>query len=223
MLDADQRKIFSKNLNNLIAENGKTQKEIADAIHVSPQTFNTWCKGIALPRMGKVQALADYFYIKKSDLLEEHDDSPADSLPFPKSVMDKFGFKPVKTIRLPLLDYVACGEPRFMNEDYETYVEADADIKADYCLKAKGDSMIDAHIFPGSILFIRKCDMVDFGDIAVVAIGDEATLKRVYYYREENLLKLVPENPMYKPLVYSGAELDRVRILGKVVRVQFTP
>lgn len=72
MTDENQKKIFSKNLSNYLNIYGKTQKEVADAIHVSPQTFNTWCQGIALPRMGKVQLLADYFHINKSDLIEEH-------------------------------------------------------------------------------------------------------------------------------------------------------
>ena len=67
-----QKKIFSRNLLRYLSLNNKSQKEVADAIGVSPQTFNTWCQGIALPRMGKVQLLADYFHIIKSDLLEEH-------------------------------------------------------------------------------------------------------------------------------------------------------
>ena len=67
-----QKKIFSRNLLRYLSLNNKSQKEVADAIGVSPQTFNTWCQGIALPRMGKVQLLADYFHISKSDLLEEH-------------------------------------------------------------------------------------------------------------------------------------------------------
>lgn len=72
MSDDKQKIIFSKNLNFYIDAHKKTQLEIAKAIGVSPQTFNTWCKGIAIPRMGKVQALADYFHINKSDLIEEH-------------------------------------------------------------------------------------------------------------------------------------------------------
>ena len=71
MSDDVQKKIFTKNLNSYIQASGKTQLEISKSIGVSPQTFNTWCKGIAIPRMGKVQALADYFRINKSDLLEE--------------------------------------------------------------------------------------------------------------------------------------------------------
>lgn len=71
MSEEKQKMIFTKNLNSYIEASGKTQLEIAKSIGVSPQTFNTWCKGIAIPRMGKVQALADYFHINKSDLIEE--------------------------------------------------------------------------------------------------------------------------------------------------------
>ena len=79
MTDNEQKKIFSKNLNKLLDEHNKTQKEVASAIEVSPQTFNTWCKGIALPRMGKVQMLADYFGILKSDLIENKNDEQSQS------------------------------------------------------------------------------------------------------------------------------------------------
>ncbi len=71
MADEEQKKIFAKNLNKYLSLLNKTQKEVADAIDVSPQTFNTWCQGIALPRMGKVQRLADYFGIGKTDLIDE--------------------------------------------------------------------------------------------------------------------------------------------------------
>ena len=78
MADEEQKRIFSKNLNKYLSLSHKSQKEVADAIGVSPQTFNTWCQGIALPRMGKVQLLADYFGIGKSDLIDEKEDSPID-------------------------------------------------------------------------------------------------------------------------------------------------
>ena len=71
MSDEEQKSVFSRNLNKYIYSCGKSQKEIADAIGVSPQTFNTWCQGIAIPRMGKVQLLSDYFGINKSDLIED--------------------------------------------------------------------------------------------------------------------------------------------------------
>lgn len=75
MTEVDQRKIFARNLNKYLEQYDKTQKEVADAIGVIPSTFNTWCLGIALPRMGKVQALADYFHINKSDLIEDKNDN----------------------------------------------------------------------------------------------------------------------------------------------------
>ena len=74
MSDEKQKKIFSKNLNYYLDKYGKSQKEVAKAIGVIPQTFNTWCTGQSIPRMGSVQALADYFGIGKSDLIEEKSD-----------------------------------------------------------------------------------------------------------------------------------------------------
>lgn len=78
MTEIEQRRVFARNLNKQLSQSGKTQKEVADAIGVLPSTFNTWCTGSALPRMGKVQLLADYFGIKKSDLIDDKNvDAPA--------------------------------------------------------------------------------------------------------------------------------------------------
>ena len=96
----------------------------------------------------------------------------------------------------------------------------DGEIDADFCLKAQGDSMTGARIYNGDIVFIRSQDSVDNGQIAAVIIGDEATLKRVYYYPEEGKLVLSPENPRYAPLVYVGEELNRIKILGRAVAFQ---
>lgn len=72
MSESEQRRIFQTNLNQLLRQHGKSQREVADAIGVSPQTFNTWCQGVALPRMGKIQMLADYFGVLKSQLVDEN-------------------------------------------------------------------------------------------------------------------------------------------------------
>lgn len=71
MSDELQKTIFSRNLNNLLNDRNKTQSEVASSIGVSPQTFNTWTQGIAIPRMGKIQLLADYFHVEKSALLDD--------------------------------------------------------------------------------------------------------------------------------------------------------
>ena len=128
---------------------------------------------------------------------------------------------PIETKKFPLLGNIACGKPIFADEQFEAYVEAGANIKADFCLRAKGDSMIRARIYDGDIVFIRKQSMVDNGEIAAVVIDDdEATLKRVNYYPEKNLLILKAENPDYEDLVYTGEQLDHIIILGKAVAFQ---
>jgi len=72
-----EKLIFQKNLLKYLHLNNKTQKEVADAIQVSPQTFNTWCQGIAIPRMAKIQLIANYFHINMADLIEEQSDDTA--------------------------------------------------------------------------------------------------------------------------------------------------
>lgn len=127
---------------------------------------------------------------------------------------------PISVQSLPLLGNISCGNPILADEHIELYVELTTKIKADFCLKAKGDSMINARIHDGDIVFIRKQDTVDNGEIAAVIIGDEATLKRVFYYPDEGKLVLQAENPKYEPFVYIGDELNTVKILGRAVAFQ---
>ena len=68
----NQKKIFSKNLKRLVNNSNLSQREIAISINVSPQTFNTWINGIAIPRMSSIQLLADFFKVEKADLIEEN-------------------------------------------------------------------------------------------------------------------------------------------------------
>ena len=127
---------------------------------------------------------------------------------------------PIQTKKFPLIGNIACGKPIFADEQFEAYIEAGANIKADFCLRAKGDSMIGARIYDGDIVFIRKQEMVEDGEIATVLIDDEATLKRVYYDQENNVIQLFAENPQYKTMRFVGEELNHIRILGKAVALQ---
>ena len=126
----------------------------------------------------------------------------------------------VEKKKFRMLGDIACGEPILANEEIELYVEASTTIRADFCLTAKGDSMIGARIYDGDIVFIRQQEMVEDGEIAAVLINNEATLKRVYYDRENGVLSLYAENPQFKTLRYSGEELENIRILGKAVAFQ---
>lgn len=125
------------------------------------------------------------------------------------------GVMPIKTKKFPLLGNVACGEPIFAEQHFESFVEAGVNLDADFCLKAQGDSMINARIFDGDVVFVRKQPDVENREIGVVLIGDEATIKRVYKYTDRIILQ--PENPTHQPLIYEGEKLNEIRILGKVV------
>lgn len=126
--------------------------------------------------------------------------------------------RPIAKKSLPVLGSVACGKPIYMAEEKEVYVDATTDIKADFILIAKGDSMTGARINDGDIVFIHQQPEVENGEIAVVAIDDEATLKRFYKYNDMVLLKA--ENPEYKDMVYTPEDHKDIRVLGKAVAFQ---
>lgn len=122
----------------------------------------------------------------------------------------------IKKIRM--LGSIACGVPIFCNEEYEYVIATGENANADFCLTARGDSMINARIADGDIVFIKQQSVVDDGEIAAVVIGDEATLKRVYKTPEG--IMLVAENPAYQPMYVSGDELNQTWILGKAIGFQ---
>ncbi|MGN0489432.1 MAG: S24 family peptidase [Ruminococcus sp.] len=117
--------------------------------------------------------------------------------------------------KVPILGDIACGQPILAVENIESYVNMPKNVKGTFALRCKGDSMINARIFDGDIVFIRQQPDVENGEIAAVLIGDEATLKRVYKYN--NRIELRPENPTHPIQNYEGKKLSEIRILGKAV------
>src|SRR5690606_32259887 len=125
----------------------------------------------------------------------------------------------LRTKRVPILGSVAAGEPILATEEYGDYVElGDDGIQVDFCLRVKGDSMRDARIMDGDLVFVRRQPTVQNGEIAVVLIDDEVTLKRVYITEQGIILK--PENPAYQPMFVSHDDFHQVRILGRAVAFQ---
>ncbi len=115
---------------------------------------------------------------------------------------------------LPLLGKIAAGQPLLATGDCEFFSPIN-DTRADFCLRVRGDSMVGAGIKDGDIVFIRKQESVDDGEIAAVLVEDEATLKRVYI--SDDAVTLISENPKYKPMVYTKKQCKNIRILGKAV------
>lgn len=117
--------------------------------------------------------------------------------------------------KIPLVGAIACGSPTLAEENIEEYVSIPKNLPGDFALTCKGDSMINARIYDGDIVYIRQQETVENGEIAAVLIDDAATLKRVRIY--EDRIVLEPANPMYDPLVFRGPERENIRILGKAV------
>lgn len=203
-------KVFASRLTYYLDRFGMSQRELADRLGVGTTSVSNWCCGNTSPRMDKVDAMCRIFGCRRSDLME----MPASNVP------EYDGIEPISTQRLPIMGAVACGDPVLMEEERDLYVDATTGVRADFVLRAKGDSMIGARIQDGDLVFVRAQESVENGQIAAVAIGDEATLKRVYFYPEQRLLILRAENPAFSELTYSGAELAQVRILGLAVAFQ---
>lgn len=202
---------FPDILKHLRKSENMNQLELANAIGVSRSTIGMYESGQREPDFETMEAIADYFNVSMDYLLGKSPDKLVDN------IFKYDNISPVRLKRFPMLGEIACGEPIYAAEDKESYVMADMDIHADFCLIAKGDSMINARICDGDIVFIREMPIVENGEIAAVIIDDEATLKRWYYYKEDNKLMLVADNPKYAPLVYMNEELNMIRCLGKAV------
>ena len=192
--------MLSKNIKKLRKERKMTLDELAAKIGTSKQTIHRYENGIIsnIPSE-KVEQLAIALGV-----------TPTELMGWSELIPNAVGIMPISVKKLPILGDIACGEPIYASEEHESFASVNDTLDADFCLRAHGDSMIGARIYDGDIVFIRSQSTVDNGEIAAVIINDEATLKRVYYYPNEEKLILSPENPRYAPLVYIRNELERM-------------
>lgn len=195
--------MFSKQLRKLRQSHKLTQIELAKRLGLSYSAISMYERGERQPNFETLEAIADFFNVPMSTLIEKSTPPYNNIIPMPEMTT------------IPLLGSIACGEPITAVENIEDYVTMLKSVKADFALRCKGDSMIDARILDGDIVYIRQQAKVENGEIAAVLIGDEATLKRVYI--SADTVTLMPANQKYSPLVYSGEEINEIRILGKAV------
>ena len=210
---------FSERFKLLRKERGLSQAALATELGFTKSSVNMYERGDREPGLESLETIADFFNVDMDYLLGKSDvqnrflytpASDAESVALPDNIIPR----PV-TYTVPLLGTIACGEPILAAENIEDNVEVPEHIHADFALRCKGDSMINARIYDGDIVYIRQQPAVNNGEIAAVLIGDEATLKRVYVYEDHVVLQ--PENPAYAPLVYFKDAMQAVRILGKAV------
>ena len=209
--------IFKERLTEALQARHMRAAELARRTGLSKARISQYVNGKFVPKPEALLDIAEVLGVSELWLLGKTDNmNPAPSLtiPCPENL------SPLRLRRYPVLGEIACGRPILAVEDPDAGYVTAADTTADFCLTAKGDSMIGARIFDGDEVFIQQTDVVENGEIAAVVVEGEATLKRVYYYPEEQKLVLEAENPDYDPLVFIGPDLETVHILGRAVAFQ---
>ncbi len=194
-----------------------TATSLADKIGLSKQAISMYASGSRKPKRPTIKAIAEALNVNEAWLMgydvpmERQDTSQiliaSNIIPIPK------------TKKVPLLGTIACGEPILATENIESYVDMDSDVHADFALRCQGDSMVNARIMDGDIVFIRKQDKVENGEIAAVLMDDcsesQATLKRVYI--SDDKIRLCAENPNYQDMIFFEEDMNKVRIIGKAI------
>ncbi|MBQ6884358.1 MAG: helix-turn-helix domain-containing protein [Clostridia bacterium] len=191
-------------IKKLRTEHGFSQEELGAMLGVQRAAVQKWeCGAVKNLKRETIKKLSEIFNVPPSSFIDEDYSSYNNIISFPKMN------------RIPLIGTIACGTPVLATENLDGEVTVPEDINADFALRCKGDSMIDARIHNGDIVYIRQQPTVENGEIAAVLIDEEATLKRVYI--SNNTITLVACNSKYQPFVYTGEQLNQIRILGKAV------
>lgn len=186
---------------------GMTQTELADALSTTKQNIYKYENGIIsnIPS-DKIEAMAEILKTTPAYLMGWEEETVLPPNIEPLGSMQK----------IPLVGQIACGTPILAEQNIEDYVDLPGHIRADFALTCKGESMIGAGIRTGDIVYIRKQEEVENGQIAAVMVGgDEATLKRVY--TKPGVVQLVAENPNIAPVVFIGEEAEQIHIIGLAV------
>lgn len=200
MSDLGNKEIFARNLNYYMTINKKSRMDVCRDLEIPYSTVTDWCNGNIYPRIDKIELLANYFEIKKSDLVEN------------KEKTDKIG-NPI--VEVPLLGTVKAGYNYMAQENWEDMIEVDKKIikeDADYfALKIKGDSMFPV-LIEDDIVIVKKQNDFENGDIVVAIInGDEATIKKGK--KSENSILLQPLNTNYEPLIFTYDEMKTIPVI----------
>ena len=192
-------------------ELGFSAEKVAERLGVSPATIYRYERGDIEKMPGdSLGELAKILQTTPAYLMGWEEKPQPAPRPIPK------GFEPMpKMVKVPLVGSIACGTPILAQQNIEKIVDVPENIRCDFSLTCHGDSMEGAGIHDRDVVYIRIQPEVENGEIAAVRIGEEATLKRVYY--QNGTLTLMPANAAYAPMVYTGPELNDVQIEGKAV------
>lgn len=209
---------FASRLSQALEARGMKAADLSKKTKVAEGTISCYINGRYEAKQNRVQVFAEALNVNPAWLMgydvpmeteSRHSVVPA-SRPIPP------GFEPMpKMKKVPLIGAIACGDPITATENREGEIDVPEDIRCDFALRCKGNSMIGAGIHDGDAVYIRIQPEVENGQIAAVRIGDEATLKRVYLHTD--YIELRPENPDYESIIRRREEMNDVHIEGKAV------
>lgn len=210
---SDKVATFARRLREGLDVRGMTQAELAKRSGISKSSISRYIKGDWEGKQSAVYELAKALGVTEAWLMGYDVPMESDTAPAVPP-----GFEPLpKMVKRPLVGSIACGEPITAEENIEDYVDVPENVQCDFCLRCKGDSMIDAGFHDGDVVYIHITPQVENGQIAAVRIDGEATLKRVFWDEHQQVLQLNPCNAAMSPMVFTGPVLDTVHIEGKAV------
>ena len=210
---SDKVATFARRLREGLDVRGMTQAELAKRSGISKSSISRYIKGDWEGKQSAVYELAKALGVTEAWLMGYDVPMESDTAPAVPP-----GFEPLpKMVKKPLVGSIACGEPITAEENIEDYVDVPENVHCDFCLRCKGDSMIDAGIHDGDVVYIHIQPQVENGQIAAVRIDGEATLKRVFWDESSQTLTLLAENRNFAPLVYTGPILETVHVEGRAV------
>lgn len=208
------KEIFAQRFSEVLGSSSETTYTLGEKLSLSSGTISRYANGLMAPKIPTVYMMADIFGVNPLWLMGydvpkyKNNDTPSplsNVIPLPR------------TYKVPLVGTIACGQPILAVEEADKTVDVPEQVHADFALTCKGDSMINARIFDGDIVYIHSQPEVENGQIAAVRIGDEATLKKVYYTPGSDRITLRACNPLYPDMVYEGETLNQIQVLGLAV------
>ncbi len=188
--------LFKEILVQFEIDNNLSHEQMAAKIGISLSTYYRWINGETTQlRKSTKQKVSEILGVNVEDILEE-----------------SARFKPI-------LGNVKAGYDAWAIEDIEGYIEVGKKeaLKGDYFLRVRGDSMEGANIYSGDLVFVKQCNTLEQGKIGIICIGDEATIKKVYF--KNDLMILEAANPKVETKYYTKEEIENipVRIIGKAL------
>ena len=164
-----------------------------------------------IPSIDTLRAIAQAMNMDLNELINLLDDNQKIKLS-ENEIPEGFSPPPEMVLK-PLVGKIACGTPILAEQNIEDYINVPKDVKCDFLLTCDGDSMIDAGIRSGDVVYLIKQPDIDYnGQIAAVRVDGEATLKKVFKYQDKVVLQ--PANANYEPLVYIKEEINDLVIEG---------